>query len=210
METNVSRPIFEIFITPLPVLSATPMRLIRFRLYQPRAFAPQQFYQIVNVAALGQEAVDVDAQRAPPVQDGRREPRASAPLDSLLQSSLQLVLFCRRLLPRPHRQKADAAQSRLDLADALELAQLVEARGQILHESDLPLDDFGVAAHAHGLERRPDLQRHRASRAELSVAEEVEFHVRAAALFTSIFGRDVESRSQHRAAVAHGRSAAHE
>src|SRR5438105_1994727 len=175
---------------------------------QLRALAPHQFYQIVDVPALGEEAVDVYPERAPPVQYGRREPRAAAALDALLQGPLQLVLFCGRTPARPLRQKADAAQSRLHLADALELFQFVEARGEIVDQINLPLDHFGVAANAHGLQGHPDLERHGAARAELAVAEEVVLNVRAAALLAQVFGRDVERVAKHRAALANQERAA--
>src|SRR5687768_2166464 len=93
---------------------------------QLRDFAPEQFYQIVDVAAFGEEAVDVNAQRAASVQDGRRQPRAARALDPLLECALQLVLLGGRPLARPRRKVAHAAERGLDLAHALELLQLVE------------------------------------------------------------------------------------
>src|ERR1044072_168962 len=177
-------------------------------LRQHRAFVTQQFYQIVDVSACGEKAVGVDAQVPPAVQDGRRQPSPSRTLDALLQSALQLILLFRRLLTHPHGKETSAAERRLNLAHTLELLQLVEARGEIANQFNLPVNYLRIAAHAERLERGPDLQSHPAPCSQLAVAEEVILDIRAAALFAQIFGSDVEGVAQHTPSAAHAQRAA--
>src|SRR5712671_1556972 len=102
--------------------------------------------------AFSQIAVDVDPQRAPAMQDRRREEGLAAFLNSLLQRLLHAVLFVRSKGTDLPRQITKATHCRFNFTDTFKVRDLVQSGGKMPGQFKMALDRLGIAALPHKLE----------------------------------------------------------
>src|ERR1700720_4250490 len=105
--------------------------------------------------AFSQVAVDVPPQRAPAMQDRRREEGLTAFLDPLLQLLLHAVLIFRSKGADLSRQVTKATHCCFNLADSFEVRQLVKPFGKVPGQFQMTLNRPGIAVLTHKLKRHP-------------------------------------------------------
>src|SRR6185503_1005534 len=86
---------------------------------------------------------------------------------------------------------------------ALEVREIINLLREVVGEINLTFNRFRVAFAAHELDGHPEFQRIEASRAHLSVTEEVEFDIRTTAVFAQILRRHIKRIAQDAPAIAH-------
>src|SRR4030095_3000586 len=95
------------------------------------------------------------------------------------------------------------ADGSFDLTEPFEMGKRVDSAGEIVCESYVAFDGARIAFPAHKLHRHPEFQRVEAPSSHLTVAEEVELNVGAAAIFAQVFRSHIKRVAQHASAFAH-------